>query len=102
MSGAHLDHPGEVHWFHGYGPLPVVGPCPHTNCPHNGTSVIAWGPDYEHYELVTCDVDAEDGGCAEQCRGWWTEYPIGEANQRGIPRYQPPREWLNVPMEATL
>jgi hypothetical protein len=25
MSEAHLDHPGDWYWFHGYGPLPVRG-----------------------------------------------------------------------------
>lgn len=67
MAEPHLDHPGEFNWLKGHGPLPVLGPCPHTECCHDEQSVIAWGPDYVHYELVTCDVDDQcDGGC----RAW--------------------------------
>lgn len=67
MAEIHLDHPGEIHWFKGYGPSPVLGACPHSGCPHNAQSVIAWGPDYERYELTQCDVAAHcDGGC----RAW--------------------------------
>lgn len=69
----HVDHPGEISWFHGYGPLPIVGPCPHLDCPHNAQSTIAWGPDYERYELVVCDVDQ---GCASWCRAWTDGSPI--------------------------
>jgi hypothetical protein len=65
-SRAYLDHPGELHWFTGHGPATVVGPCPHS-CVHNATSVVAHGPDFEHYELVDCDVR---DGCAGRCRGW--------------------------------
>lgn len=65
MSDVHLDHPGEMHWFSGYGPAPVLGECPHLGCEHRGTSVIAWGPDLEHYELAECDMD-----CDSTCRAW--------------------------------
>lgn len=67
MAEPHLDHPGEMSWFVGHGPAPVLGQCPHPTCEHLGHSVIAWGPDAEHYELVQCDTDAE---CAGACRGW--------------------------------
>jgi hypothetical protein len=68
-----LDHPGEViHWFKSE-PEEIdrrpVGPCPHTECRHHGQSVVAWGPDFEHYELMVCDDD-HPGGCAGWCRGW--------------------------------
>jgi hypothetical protein len=62
---AHLDHPGDLHWFSGYGPLAVLGECPHAACRHTGTSVIAWGPDLARYELVQCDLD-----CDSSCRAW--------------------------------
>lgn len=67
MAEAHLDHPGDIHWFHGYGPATVLGNCPHGNCAHNAQSVIAWGPSYDRYELVACDVI---NGCATGCRAW--------------------------------
>ncbi len=64
MAEAHVDHPGEIRWFAGYGPSPVLGPCPHSACTHNAQSVIAWGPSYERYELVQCDrPESCDGGC---------------------------------------
>ncbi len=62
---ADLDHPGDFHWFSGYGPLPAAGECPHASCRHRATSVIAWGPDLTRYELVQCDSD-----CASSCRAW--------------------------------
>lgn len=67
MAEAHLDHPGEISWFKGYGPAPVLGPCPHAGCPHNAQSVIGWGPDMRRYELDQCDVTE---GCATECRAW--------------------------------
>lgn len=67
MSEIHLDHPGDLHWFKGYGPLPVIGPCPHHQCRHNAQSTIAWGPDKLRYELVACDVDEH---CNGSCRAW--------------------------------
>jgi hypothetical protein len=67
VAEPHLDHPGDFHWFSGYGPSLVVGPCPHGDCKHWGKSVIAWGPDYQRYELVTCD---DDEGCNGYCRAW--------------------------------
>lgn len=68
MAEANLDHPGDITWFAGYGPAPVIGPCPHTACIHNLQSVIGWGPTYERYEIVRCDVP--DGGCGSGCRAW--------------------------------
>jgi len=69
--GSHvsIDHPDTViHWFAGYPQeqrrLIAAGPCPHI-CEHRGTSVVAWGSDLEHYELIVCD-DA----CAGRCRAW--------------------------------
>lgn len=50
-----------VHWFAGYGPKTVVGPCPH-DCRHMSITNIAWGPDQEHYTLNDCS----DCGC----RAW--------------------------------
>jgi hypothetical protein len=74
MAEPHLDHPGEIHWFMGHGPAPVIGPCRHRECRHLGQSVIAHGPSYERYELVACgslDQAAEsDDDCASQCRAW--------------------------------
>lgn len=74
MAEAHLDHPGEIHWFKDEIPLPVLGPCPHSQCKHLGQGVIAWGPSMERYELVECgslDPDAEsDEDCATHCRAW--------------------------------
>lgn len=67
MSERHLDHPGDLHWFRGYGPAQIIGPCPHAGCRHHAQSVIAHGPDLTRYELVVCEVDAE---CAGQCRAW--------------------------------
>lgn len=104
MGEAHLDHPGEWHWFSGYGPLPVTGPCPHTDCPHNATITIAYGPDFEHYELIICDVDA---GCNGRCRGWTREYPVGYAYEHKVPRVLWPDQhlgWLEteVSKSATL
>lgn len=75
MAEPHLDNPGDVRWFAGYGPADVVGPCPHGDCAHNALSDIAWGPDFDHYALVTCDVA---DGCDGYCRGWVAEYPHGE------------------------
>lgn len=63
----HLDHPGDWHWFKGYGPTETVGPCPHPACTHHAQSVIAHGPDLTRYELVVCEVDT---GCAGRCRAW--------------------------------
>jgi hypothetical protein len=70
MADVSLDNPGEVHWFSGEGPKPIVGTCNH-DCLHMGTSVIAWGPDFDHYELVECDK------C--KCRAWFADYPASAA-----------------------
>lgn len=59
-----IDIPGGVKFFEGRGPAPVLGPCPH-DCEHRCRTVIAWGPDWDRYELLRCD-----GGCDGQCRGW--------------------------------
>lgn len=69
----HVDNPGEIRWFHGYGPARVIGPCPHDICRHHAQSVIAWGPDYERYELAVCDVDEH---CAGRCRAWTDGGPV--------------------------
>lgn len=76
---AHVDHPDEVSWYVGHGPAPILGPCPHTTCQHNGWSTVAWGPDLRHYELVVCD-DRE--GCAGRCRGWVAQEE--GSNARGV------------------
>lgn len=70
MAEPHLDHPGEISWFGWQGPLPVAGPCPHSDCPHDDTRVIAHGPDFRRYTLERCDVP---GGCAGACRAWHNE-----------------------------
>jgi hypothetical protein len=74
MAEAHLDHPGDIHWFKSHGPAPVLGPCPHTACKHLGQGVIAWGPSMERYELVACGsinpTDQADDDCAMHCRAW--------------------------------
>lgn len=67
-----LDHPGEISWFKSDPQEEFrkpAGPCPHGACPHNAQSTVAWGPDFERYELVVCDVDGPQG-CASMCRGW--------------------------------
>jgi hypothetical protein len=69
VAEAHLDHPGEIHWFKGERPLPVLGPCPH-DCKHLGQGVIAWGPTLERYELVECGISSDTEGCAASCRAW--------------------------------
>lgn len=72
----YLDHPGDFHWFSGYGPRQVIGPCPHGNCPHNAISTVAWGPDATRYELVDCDVaDA----CEGNCRAWISSHSVTTA-----------------------
>lgn len=68
MAEPHLDRPGEIHWFKGETPFPVLGPCQHA-CQHWGQSVIAWGPSYERYELVECGRPGDDG-CDARCRAW--------------------------------
>ena len=72
MSLAHLDNPGAVRWFSGYGPAEVLGECPHSGCGHRGTGVVAWGPDLRHYELIECGIQGDDDGtdCAGNCRAW--------------------------------
>jgi hypothetical protein len=79
VSDAHLDHPGDISWFKGYGPVRIIRACPHDLCPHNAISDIAWGPDYEHYTLVTCDVPE---GCDGFCRAWSPEYPHNDPRRR--------------------
>jgi hypothetical protein len=61
-----LDNPGEVSWFHGHGPKKPIGDCDHV-CRHLSTSVIAYGPDFDHYELVEC-YDCK-------CRSWIPDSP---------------------------
>jgi hypothetical protein len=67
----HVDQPGEIRWFSGHGPRAVVGPCPHITCRHLAQGVIAWGPDYERYELIECT-----GECARRCRAWTDGGPV--------------------------
>jgi hypothetical protein len=89
VAEAHLDHPGGVSWWVGNGPAPILGDCPH-ECEHRDTRTVAWGPDFEHYELVEC-LDTE--GCAAGgrnttgvvCRGWSAEHPRDEAKRLGLP-----------------
>ncbi|MBM3315842.1 hypothetical protein FJY71_08425 [candidate division WOR-3 bacterium] len=87
MAEAHLDHPGEITWWVGHGPAPILGDCPHTGCEHRDTSTVAWGPDFEHYELVNC-MEQGEGKCGGACRGWYAEYPRGE-----VPPGFPPVRW---------
>lgn len=88
MAETHLDHPGEVSWWVGHQPGTVVGPCPHSECEHLDVRTIAYGPDYAHYELHECT------GC--RCRGWYGEYPRGDA----APIRIWPKRWTQV--EGTL
>lgn len=50
----------EIEMFAGYEWLDLGEPCDH-DVPHNSQSVIGWGPDVAHYELI----EAECG-----CRAW--------------------------------
>lgn len=100
MADPHLDHPGEVSWFPGKGPAQVLGPCPHTRCPHNAGAAIAWGPDLEHYTLDECRVGPEVGGCDGQCRSWAAEVPIEEGPGKGRIRYSW-GPWLHVELDPT-
>lgn len=66
-----LDTAGEIEWFYGRGPGPVLGPCPH-GCRH-ARSLVAWGPSHERYKLVECNGVRPGGGateCAGRCRAW--------------------------------
>lgn len=94
----------DVKWFAGYGPVEVVGPCLHADCPHNATSVIAWGPSLKHYELVTCDVPE---GCNGRCRVWESALPNSNGGIPNLPNrgsnqdrpdrpYVLHREWMQV------
>lgn len=76
-----ISHPGETTWYRHYGPLPEIGPCPH-RCPHTLTKPIAWGPDFDHFELVQCVVEQ---GCAAQCRAWHPHYPRATRITRPLP-----------------
>ncbi len=69
LDEATVDHPGEITWHRGEGPLPVIGPCPHADCPHESGRVVADGPDTTRYVLVRCE-DAQ--GCNGACRAWQT------------------------------
>ncbi len=89
MATAHLDQDmrGEVvRWYRselgGHALRTPVGPCPHAACRHWGQSVVGWGGDLDHYELVVCD---DDPGCAGNCRGW-----SAETRPRGV------RQWLEL------
>lgn len=86
-----LDHPGVLKFFVGYGPAPVLGKCPH-ECKHNMLSVIAYGPDWEHYELLTCDAPE---GCNGECRGWRVVTSMDDSSNRI-------RRWLHVGEQTVL
>jgi hypothetical protein len=95
---AHLDHAGEISWYVGHGPAPILGPCPHTTCQHLGWSTVAWGPDLNHYELVVCDdgptQNPDGGGCDGQCRGWvrQTEGSNARGQLHHLQRFDPTQE----------
>lgn len=97
MAEVHLDHPGDWFWFGGK-PAPVVGPCPHTNCPHDRTRGLAYGPDYEHYVLDECVVREDAGGCGGQCRGWFAEWPPDEGPDGR--RWREVQVWMQVDVRA--
>jgi hypothetical protein len=96
VAEPHLDHPGEIHWFKGEEPAPVIGPCPH-DCRHLGQGVIAWGPSYDRYELVECGVPGTEqpDACAGRCRAWidsqgrtvtdWLMVDVGHTAAAGSP-----------------
>jgi hypothetical protein len=71
VAEVHLDHPGEITWFAGRSHAPITGLCSHT-CPHHGQAVVAWGPSYDRYELVECQVKLNEhpDGCGGRCRAW--------------------------------
>lgn len=81
----HLDHPGEISWYVGHGPAPILGDCPHVACEHRDSHTVAWGPDFEHYELVVC-VETGEGKCGGACRGWAAAYPKAGFRADGLPR----------------
>ena len=99
-----VDVPGGVRFSAGHGPAPVLGPCPHDDCRHHAQSVIAWGPNWDRYEMLACDVD---DGCAGGCRGWkrvtsWTDngtvdrwVQVGEQT----PLYTPEERLVVAPIE---
>jgi hypothetical protein len=61
---------GAVRWLRDQGPVPVslyLG-----DCKHWGQSVIAYGWDLKHYELVVCDLH-EDGTSGCGSRAWSNE-----------------------------
>lgn len=53
--------PGQVWWFADWRPKDFLGPCSHS-CQGAGVSIVAWGSDLFHYELVECNE------CG--CRAW--------------------------------
>ncbi|MEV8149938.1 hypothetical protein AB0O52_17555 [Arthrobacter sp. NPDC080073] len=58
---------GNIRWFRDYGPVPVENY--EGECQHRGQSVIAWGWDRKHYELVECGINGKDCGS----RAWSDE-----------------------------
>lgn len=90
-SETFVDHPGQMSWFVGHGPAPVLGPCPH-GCEHNSIGTIAWGPDEAHYELVVCDGEGWGATCGGECRAWITD----EQSSRGTWKAA---RWLQVDVE---
>jgi hypothetical protein len=101
-----VDLPGEVWWFKSdpeEGDRRPVGSCPHTGCRHTGQSVVAWGPDLDHYELIVCDDDNPGGlrrvvsrvaGGGRQ-RQWWLLRP------QGSPWTDVPADGRSVVVQAT-
>lgn len=74
-SRRYIDVPeGQVHWFTPWKPGADGGPCDH-DCVHPAVMIIAWGPDFEHYELGKCQK------CS--CIAWYTqaENPFDEPSQ---------------------
>jgi hypothetical protein len=65
-------------WFPGYGPLPIVGDCPHYTCMHLEQTVIGWGPDQIRYQAVACAVPLDEGGCDGTCRAMINVAGIGD------------------------
>ncbi len=91
----------DVHYFHSYdGMMSTDEPCTHS-CEHWGQSVIAWGPDVAHYELVACDGGGDDAcGCVTWVDGREQQYrDRGESAAFWIER----RKWSipNQPVRAS-
>jgi hypothetical protein len=85
MGGEFAIDTDFVHWFKGYGPIALGGPCSH-DCKHRSMSNIAWGPDKAHYTLNECN----DCGC----RAWDAVYlPDGSLKPKSL-RPQSDLDWM--------